>query len=822
MIQIPGYKLEREIASGSSGTVFLAIQQNLDRQVALKVLSPGLFDAEETRARFLRETKVQASLAHPALVRVFDAGFSGGHPWLAMELVEQGTLRRLLDERMRLPPAQAIRIALSLAGGLAQAHAQGIAHRDLKPENVLIGEGGQPKIADFGLAKVLGGAAQSVNTATGVILGTPGYIAPEAVLGKPAGAPADLYALGVMLYEMLVGRKPFEATSIGEILRLQLEGRVPPARSTVGALPPALDSLLEALLGVDPAKRPDAAAVEAALESLSVALVPAAAQATAALTRRMGGASTRVLSRVEPRAVTAPTLRVPALWAIPGRAWMTILLGVALVAGAAAGWRSTRERPQRVRPILSRRLFGPKLPPPPPPAIERVTVGPNFAIVRLSAPALPRTSVRYTAGATEPSRTTTFPVGNRELELTGLRGGETCRVEIASEGSTQWRKFRTLRIDRAGARCINPEGPGVQRVVASGDGRSIVALWLTERKPARQNIEFAESFDGGRSWTDAVDLAPGAAQLLWPTMTRVVGGLVVGWAFRDTNGKHWSEVRYRKDGAADFGPPCRIPSTFHTPALASAPDGSADLITWMTGDPNGPPLMRWSRYDPSNNSIGPPVQAGVMPHDHRDVYCVQAIRYAGRLYCFSRTFSGEPGLTEVLHRMANWIVRAGTLIIGTSADNPAKGAWRPLMPLTPATESVHSSLSLVVYAEKLLAWYDSGMGPRVLALDFRSGAVGAPINPLGPGGTGRTGCMAIVGGHLQGALLSIGAPPDGIEPTQLLELLTSQDGVRWARAPEKPSPVRSPRQLCLVDWQGRTLLLAIDFRENLTLATTGQ
>ncbi|MBI3891440.1 MAG: serine/threonine protein kinase, partial [Candidatus Wallbacteria bacterium] len=266
MIQVPGYRIARKIAAGSSGTVYLATQENLERRVAIKVLAPGLFDAWETRVRFLREAKVQASLAHPALVRVIDAGFSEDLPWLAMELVEGGSLRSLLSRCGRLEVAKAVEIGASIAGGLAHAHRKDIVHRDLKPENVLMTEDGRAKVTDFGLARVLKGG-ETLRTATGVILGTPGYIAPEVLLGHPVRTAADVYALGVILFELIAGAKPFEAEGIAELLKLQVTGQVPSLAAREPSVSPELDAFVSQCLARAPDERPSAAAVEASLRA---------------------------------------------------------------------------------------------------------------------------------------------------------------------------------------------------------------------------------------------------------------------------------------------------------------------------------------------------------------------------------------------------------------------------------------------------------------------------------------------------------------------------------------------------------------------------
>ncbi len=265
---VPGYRILQELASGASGTVYRALQEQLGREVALKILAPGLFGAAETRARFLREAKLQARLVHPNLLHVYDAGFAGSRPWLAMELVEGGTLRDLLVRRGRLPQHEALALALGIGHGLAAAHQSRIIHRDLKPENVLLGDEWTPKVADFGLAKQLGGG-HTLQTAADRVMGTPGYIAPEALLGAPATEAADIYALGAMLHEMLAGRKAFRGETAQEILQSQVAGSATPLSVELPGCPGRLEELLLECLSGEPGKRPPAvAAVIERLEAL--------------------------------------------------------------------------------------------------------------------------------------------------------------------------------------------------------------------------------------------------------------------------------------------------------------------------------------------------------------------------------------------------------------------------------------------------------------------------------------------------------------------------------------------------------------------------
>ena len=243
------------------GTVYRATQRSLNREVAVKVARPSLAADPLFAARFEREAKLLATLDHPAIVAVHDYGQVEGQRYLVMELVRGRPLRRLIDEG--LSPRQAIAIAGRLCDALAHAHARGVVHRDLKPQNVIVDEQGQPHLADFGLSRMVGDLAGTSITEASV-MGTPVYIAPErAVDGSEGDHRADLYALGVLLYEMLTGRPP-------------LGNYRPPSR--LAAVGPAADALIDRALQPDPEDRFGSAGdLKAALEAIPVLDRPAPA-----------------------------------------------------------------------------------------------------------------------------------------------------------------------------------------------------------------------------------------------------------------------------------------------------------------------------------------------------------------------------------------------------------------------------------------------------------------------------------------------------------------------------------------------------------------
>ncbi|HMF82304.1 MAG TPA: protein kinase, partial [Acidimicrobiia bacterium] len=196
------YRLDRELARGGMATVWVAEDPLLSRRVAVKLLLPQLAVDDALRVRFRNEAIAAAKLTHPGIVATYDTGDDDGTAYIVMELVEGTTLRRVIDERERLPVRDAVDISSQVADALEHAHRQGLVHRDIKPANVLVQPDGRVKVTDFGIAKAAGGDDL---TRTGTVVGTARYLAPEQVNGHPVDGRADVYALGLILYEMLAG-----------------------------------------------------------------------------------------------------------------------------------------------------------------------------------------------------------------------------------------------------------------------------------------------------------------------------------------------------------------------------------------------------------------------------------------------------------------------------------------------------------------------------------------------------------------------------------------------------------------------------------------
>lgn len=321
------YAVTSRLARGGMSTVYLAVDQRLDREVALKVLHPHLAADENFLDRLGREAKAAARLSHPHVVGVLDQGNDGTTAYLVMEYIKGHTLRDVLRDRGALPPRLALALIDPVVEGLGAAHAAGFIHRDVKPENVLIADDGRIKIGDFGLAR-----AVTSSTSTGALIGTVAYISPELVLGKPADERSDVYSVGIMLYEMLTGRQPFEGEVPIQVAYQHVNGTVGPPSALVPGLAAEVDELVQWCTANDPEKRPvdgnallqELRHIRTNLTDAELDLQPPAASAagsqhqTEVLARRSN--PTTLMPPSRPAAPAYPPGRQPGVPARPGAA----------------------------------------------------------------------------------------------------------------------------------------------------------------------------------------------------------------------------------------------------------------------------------------------------------------------------------------------------------------------------------------------------------------------------------------------------------------------------------------------------------------------
>ncbi|MDX3102372.1 Stk1 family PASTA domain-containing Ser/Thr kinase [Nonomuraea angiospora] len=344
------YRIESRIARGGMATVYLALDVRLDRTVALKVMHRSLAEDPAFVRRFIGEAKSVARLSHPNVVHVFDQGTDTDVVYLSMEYVPGKTLRDILRERGRLPAREALEIMIPVLAALGAAHQAGMVHRDVKPENVLMTDDGRVKVVDFGLARAIEATNQ---TRTGVMIGTIGYMAPEQVTTGAADVRSDVYAAGIMLFELVTGQQPYDGATPMSVAYRHVHDTVPAPSSVVHDVPPLIDTLVAQATAREPDQRPaDATAMLVAAVETHRMLprltnppgshpqgAPAAPHAQTQVFNASGAASmpqpAPAHTMIQPRAEVPPA---------PRRAgfkpnWFLVLLaGVMVVAVGLTGW----------------------------------------------------------------------------------------------------------------------------------------------------------------------------------------------------------------------------------------------------------------------------------------------------------------------------------------------------------------------------------------------------------------------------------------------------------------------------------------------------
>ncbi|HMM33776.1 MAG TPA: serine/threonine-protein kinase, partial [Thermoanaerobaculia bacterium] len=351
------YVLSRKLGAGGMAEVWEAFDEGLHRSVAVKVVRDEIAGEAEYRDRFIREARLAAGLEHPRILPIYDFGTEAGITFLVMPLLPGGSLRERITGPM--PPEEAIDCLASIAAALDHAHARGVLHRDVKPSNVLVDASGSLLLADFGLAKST--AVSSELTATGMVVGTPAYMAPEQAIGRPVDARADQYALGVLAFELLTGRTPFRSESPFAVLDKHLREAPPPPSTFVPALPSSVDAVLARALSKQPQER--FATCREMVEALAGALGVSVPARPATVVRPVGALDPTWIAgsgAVPPPGATPPaswpppppsnvtlpaprtavTMRRPAPPGLPAGAVAAIAVAALLLVGgvAAAGW----------------------------------------------------------------------------------------------------------------------------------------------------------------------------------------------------------------------------------------------------------------------------------------------------------------------------------------------------------------------------------------------------------------------------------------------------------------------------------------------------
>jgi serine/threonine-protein kinase len=246
------YAIDQELGRGGMGVVYRATDRVLERPVALKELPAFAATDAVLAQRFRQEAKALARLTHPNIVQVYDLVEDGSRLWMALELIEGGDVSSAIGERGRLPASEVARIGIQMAAGLGYAHGKGVIHRDVKPANVLVTADGLAKLADFGIARLIGSAG---HTAPGQVYGSPHYLSPEQASGGAADERSDVYSMGAALFEMLTGEPPFVGEALA-ILSQHISREVPSIRGRAGDVPAGLEDVVLRMLAKRPEDRP--------------------------------------------------------------------------------------------------------------------------------------------------------------------------------------------------------------------------------------------------------------------------------------------------------------------------------------------------------------------------------------------------------------------------------------------------------------------------------------------------------------------------------------------------------------------------------------
>src|SRR5213595_2562997 len=422
------YRIERLLGKGGMGAVFLAHDLTLERDVAIKVLPPDVAQDEQIVRRFQQEAKTAAKLDHPNIIPIYRVESEGGLNYFVMKYVSGTSLEDLLDQKQPLPVPEIQRILWEAACALGHAHQRGVVHRDVKPANIMFDHDGRVMLTDFGISKAL--QAATGLTATGMIIGTPHYMAPEQGKGAPVDGRADQYSLGVVGYRMITAELPFAGDSVHTIIYKHIYEAPPLASAKRPGIPDALTVAISRALAKEPDQR------FPTMEDFATAVWPEQPVASPARPRGPARARSRATADAPTEITRAPTTPLPAAKARQRRSRAPVVIGLVVVAAGVGAYL-----------MLGREETAPRSPLPAP-SVDTVRIQDTVRVPvpRRPAPAKPREQAPV-AVAQGFLTIAADPFG--EVYIDGVDAGQTPLVEYAVKPGRH-----TIRIEHAGFKTI--------------------------------------------------------------------------------------------------------------------------------------------------------------------------------------------------------------------------------------------------------------------------------------------------------------------------------------------------------------------------------
>ena len=440
------YRIERTLGKGGMGTVFLAHDLTLEREVAIKVLPPDIAQDDQVVRRFQQEAKTAAKLDHPDIIPIYRVESEGGLNYFVMKYISGTSLEDVLEKKQEPLPADYIqRVLWEAACALGHAHQRGVVHRDVKPANIMFDHDGRVMLTDFGISKAL--QAATGFTATGMIIGTPHYMAPEQAKGSAVDGRADQYSLGVVGYRMITGELPFSGDSVHTILYKHIFEQAPLAKSRRADVPEHLSAAISRAMSKDPAER------FATMEAFATAVWPEQPVVAASPVRQRARRAPPHGGADAPTVTTAPTtpLPLPAPLRGPGRRSKTgLVVGAALVATAGVGGYLVfgRGAPSASTPPAA--ATPPATAPSATPRVDTVRVEDTVRVpAARPQPPMPATRVPVAAPAQTPGYVTVNADPYGELYVDGVDVGPTPVVRYAVPAG-----LHTIKVVREGYRTV--------------------------------------------------------------------------------------------------------------------------------------------------------------------------------------------------------------------------------------------------------------------------------------------------------------------------------------------------------------------------------